>query len=174
MIYKLLFAGRPVPQKGLSDLLSALCLLEEFNWCLTIVGELPKDISISDFTFYDRVHLLGAIPNSEMPLILNTNDILVVPSHYENFGNIIIEGLACGVLIIASRIGGMKNLIENGYNGLLFEPKDHIQLSEKLKFVFEHPDITQQIRTNALLSSTQYDWKNIITKTLELFEKFIH
>ncbi len=173
MTFNLLFAGRPVLQKGLGDLLKALALLGDYDWTLTIVGEIPKEISMSDFIFYERVRLIGAISNDSMPCLLNSHSILVVPSHYENFGNIIIEGLACGIVIIASRTGGIKNLIKHMYNGLSFEPQNYIQLSDRIKFIFEHPQIVEEISKNALLSSIQYDWKNIIAQTLILFEKFI-
>ena len=173
MEFNLLFAGRPVMQKGLKDLFMALSLLKEYNWKLTIVGELPSEISTSQLTIKNRLTLVGAQSNDLMPMFLNQHDILIVPSHYENFGNIIIEGLACGTVIVAAKTGGIKDLITHGYNGFFFEPKNYIQLSNKIKYIFDNPYIMKDIGENALLSSIRYDWKNIIAETLVLFEKYL-
>ena len=173
MKFKLLFVGRPVIQKGLGDLLLALSLLEKHDWILTIVGELPDEIQISELPFKDRLQVIGAVPNDAMPTLLNTHDLLIVPSHYENFGNIIIEGLACGIVIIAARTGGIKNLIQNNHSGLFFEPKDYKELAAKIEYIFEYPDRAKILSENGLKNSAEYDWKNITTKTIKLLKRFV-
>lgn len=173
MVNKLLFVGRPAREKGLCDLLFALHLLGQYEWKLTIVGELPNDIQLSRFPFKDQLQIIGAVSNDLIPGILNTHNILIVPSHYENFGNIVIEGLACGIVIIAARTGGIKNLIIDNYNGLFFEPKDYIGLATKIEYIFKHPEIAKLLSENALVSSAKYDWKNITDETIKLLKKFI-
>jgi glycosyltransferase involved in cell wall biosynthesis len=173
MTFNLLFVGRPSKEKGLQDLLEALSQLSEYNWKLTIVGQIPNEILISHFSLKDRLILLGPIPNSAMPDILNNHDILIVPSHYESFGNIIIEGMACGITIIASKTGGIKNIIKHNYNGLFVDPKNHKQLTNRIVSLFESPSQMEVLSNNALSCSNRYDWKNIISETLELFNRLL-
>lgn len=173
MDYKLVFVGRPVREKGLCDLLSALSLLEQYSWKLTIVGELPDEIDLSTISFKHRLHITGALSNDLMPQILNSHDILIVPSHYENFGNIVIEGLACGIVIIASKTGGIKSLIRNNCNGLFFEPKNYKELADRIEYVFRHPEHAKLLSENALESSAIYDWKNIAAATVKLLKRFL-
>ena len=173
MNYKLLFVGRPVKEKGLLDLFSALSLLEKYEWSLTIVGQIPNDIQLSELSFKNRLRLIGVVSNDAMPAILNTHDILIVPSHYENFGNIVIEGLVCGIVIIAARTGGMKNIIQDNHNGLFFEPKNYKELAAKIEYIFEHPDKAKVLSENGLKNSAEYDWRNIVAKTIKLLKRFI-
>lgn len=173
MDYKLLFVGRPVGEKGLRDLLSALSLLQEFAWSLTIVGEVPDEIELSAVSFKHRLNITGALSNDIMPRILNDHDILIVPSHYENFGNIVIEGLACGIVVIAAETGGIKSLIRDNYNGLFFEPKNYKELADRIEYVFRHPEQAQLLSENALECSAKYDWKNIAAATVKLLKRFL-
>lgn len=168
-----MFIGRPVIEKGLNDLLNALSILDNYNWELSIVGEFPKEINLNDFPYKKRVHKIGALPNSEIPMIMNNHQIIIVPSHYENFGNVVIEGLACGLMIIASETGGIKDIIKNNHNGMLFTPKNHQHLASRLEIIFDNPKQIKVFSKNALICSKQYDWKYITKKTIKLFNDFL-
>jgi len=174
--FKLLFIGRPVKEKGLYELLEALNSLKRFKWVLTIIGELPDSSSLRKKLKKignSRLALLGPIPNEKISKIMNSNDIVVVPSYYENFGQVALEAMACGRAVVASRIGGLKELILDNINGLHCLPKDSIDLSEKLRYLFEHPAVITELGNEALKSALNYSHEKIFKQTIELFTSYL-
>ena len=171
--FKIIFIGRPVKEKGLFVLLSALSLIKTHNWHLTIVGDIPEEEKVISKieSLKDHVSLLGAVHNSEICKLLNLNRIIVVPSFYENFGQVVIEAMACGKTIIASRTGGLKELVIDGVNGILFTPQSVEDLAKKIQLVFDSPDLMVVLESEALNSVHKYSWEEVIKQTLELFNK---
>jgi glycosyltransferase involved in cell wall biosynthesis len=75
---------------------------------------------------------------------------LVLPSvWYENFPRVLVEAFACGLPVIASRLGAMADLIEEGVTGLLFEPGDAAQLAERLAWARANPGRMRRMGANA-------------------------
>lgn len=84
------------------------------------------------------VRLLGMVPHSEMPALYNMADVVVVPSvthhgYEEPLANCILEAMACGVPVIASAIGGLKDFIQSGRNGTLVPEGNHIALAHEIE-----------------------------------------
>lgn len=174
--FRLLFVGRPVVEKGLNDLLMALVMLSSFDWTLTIVGEMPSISELPEISALfnsGRVSCIGAVKNSRICELLNQHDILIVPSHYENFGNIVIEAMACGKAIIASKTGGLKGIIRDNYNGLHCLPKDPQHLASKLKMIFENPELIDIFGARAIIDSRKYAWPSVLRATLILFNQYL-
>ncbi len=171
--YTLLFIGRPVAGKGLTDLVRALDTLRDYNWTLTIIGDIIHDddlfTGIKPFLPH-QLSFLGPVPNAEICSLLNRHDIVVVPSRYENFGQVALEAMACSKAIIASGTGGLKELIINGYNGLHFAPGNHLDLSMQIKILFDNPSLMAELGEHAATRAKEYSWVRIIEKTLRLLE----
>lgn len=172
---RLIFIGRPVIGKGLADLLSALTYLLHYNWSLTVVGDVISTDIFKELvnTFAaDRIHFLGPVKNPDICPLLNHHQIVVVPSHYENFGQVALEAMACGKAIIASRTGGLREIIIDGYNGIHCNPRDPIDLSVKLKLLFDSPELINRLGCNALKDVSKYSWQRIIIETLKILKKY--
>jgi 1,4-alpha-glucan branching enzyme len=167
---ELLFVGRPVPEKGLADVLSALSRLRHHRWHLTIVGEIPPGIHID--AFGSAVTSLGTVRNREIARIMAVRDILLVPSHYETFGNVALEGLACGMVVLASYTGGLKTLIQHGETGFHFRPGDVADLTQILGFAIDNLTELTAIRQNARDASVHYSWDEIVLKTSALLARY--
>ncbi len=168
---KILFVGRPVKQKGLIDLIKALKLLLEYNWELGIIGKkYDEALEEADYTYIEkRIKHYGNITNKEVANIMREYDILVVPSHYENFGNIAIEGMASGLLIIVSKVNGLGELVEHKIDGLHFQPKSPISLAEQIKFALTNNVV--EIRKNALEKSKKFQWNILIENYNDILSK---
>ena len=101
---KLLFVGRPVPEKGLPDLLRVLAAMAELPWLLSVVGDrAPFELPITGI--HHRISFLGRVDQSEVARVMQRHDVLVVPSRYETFGTVALEGLATGLVVVAARVG---------------------------------------------------------------------
>lgn len=109
---------------------------------------------------------LGWLPREELLNIYRQSDICVVPSYWaEPFGITALEGMSAGKAVIASRIGGLKEIIIDNQTGLLFEPGNLPELSEKINFLLDNPQIRMTLGENARKSVIQnYTWDTIIDK----------
>jgi teichuronic acid biosynthesis glycosyltransferase TuaC len=126
----LCYAGRLAPEKGIGDL--APLLLGVSKDCpavrLVVVGDGPERKSlvraVREFGLGDRLRCVPMVGHGEMPAHLNAVDILVSPSRSEGFGQVLIEAQACGVPVIASLTGGIKEAVRDGESGILCGPGD--------------------------------------------------
>lgn len=114
----------------------------------------------------------GLIKNSQIPLYYAASDMLIVPSEYESFGIINIEAMAMAKPIIASDIGGIKDIIEDGVTGFLVEKDDHDRFLERISFLAEDEATRQQMGQKALERIRQYfDWDDIRKKYICAYRK---
>jgi len=91
-------------------------------------------------TGLQRVELLGHVSPSEVVTLMHGARFLVFPSQwYETFGRVAIEAFACGLPVVASRLGSMAEIIADGENGLHFTPGDGAELAEKVEWAWTHP-----------------------------------
>ena len=130
----LLFVGRLSPEKGLGVLAEAARSLAE---AVTVVGAGPMEQELSGAP---GLRLSGPLPMNEVLARMQESSALVMPSvWYENFPRTLVEAWASGLGVIASRLGAMADLIEDGVTGLLFEAGNAASLREKLMWALDHP-----------------------------------
>ena len=146
------FIGRLSEEKGLFTLLKAIDGLPEIP--LKILGEGPLGPKLKEFARsrqMDRVEFTGFIDGEAKQEILGRARALIFPSEcYESFGYSIIESHACGVPVIASAIGGAKELIHEGRNGFLFEPGNHLHLRKQISLLWGDQTNVSIMKENAL------------------------
>jgi len=138
-----LYIGRLDPEKGVLTLLQAWQQLK--NIPLKIRGDGRLLTETQDFikkNHLESVEIVGRLSNEELITLIKGAMFLVWPSegYYETFGLVAIEAFACGVPVIASRLGSMSELVKDGKTGLLFEPGDEKDLAVKIKFLLNNPD----------------------------------
>ena len=145
------YVGRLIEAKGVHILIEALSRIQE-NVRLVIVGEGPNRPKLQALAkkldLSDRVKILSPVPYSEMPRLLNSLDVLVLPSlettHWkELFGRILIEAMACGVPVVASASGGIPDVV--GDAGILFNVGDVADLVEKLRGLTQDPSKAEEL-----------------------------
>ncbi len=136
------YAGRLSEEKGIEVLLKSFKRLPKIG--LKIMGDGPlrtlvkKHISENDKI---KVDLMGYLPRDKGIDVMKQSRFLVFPSiWYETFGRTIIEAFACGIPVIASRLGAMAELVHDGETGLLFTPGDADDLAEKINWLWHHPN----------------------------------
>jgi glycosyltransferase involved in cell wall biosynthesis len=105
--------------------------------------------------FEDRFIFTGY--RSDAPALMRQLDVLVVASiEAEAFGRVIIEGQMAGLVVVASRIGGIPELIQDGQTGLLFEPGSAEALYKKLEYVVDHPEAVERIKKDGCASAHEH------------------
>lgn len=102
------------------------------------------------------IHCAGALPRSEMPRFWNSLDVAVVPSLYEPFGLVALEALACGVPVIATITGGLKEIVVDRECGLLVPPGDTEALSRALRLLLTDEPLRQRLAAGARLRAQEF------------------
>jgi len=136
----LLFVGRLVKQKSIDTLLKAIKHLKKEKIFLTIVGdgELRPYLEnlATELNILNKVAFVGKSKNVYQ--YFYESDIFILPSIWEGFGIVILEAFSSKNTVIATNIEGPSELIKDGENGLLFEPKNHLQLANHIKNLIEN------------------------------------
>ncbi len=149
----IIYAGRLGEEKGLKTLLRAWKKSPKAK--LKILGSGPYENKLKEIsaTFQlNNVEFLGLQPHKQCINLIRKARFLIMPSEcYETFGLTIIEAFACGKPVIASNLGAMAELVENGKTGLLFEPGNADDLAEKLLFLWNNNSMAKNMGENARL-----------------------
>ncbi|MEN0643145.1 1,4-alpha-glucan branching protein domain-containing protein [Alkalicoccobacillus gibsonii] len=165
--------GRLVPEKGFQFLLEAMQLLKKrgYDIQLQLAGEGPYYDRLSQLTeslkLTKHVSFKGFLQATECLAQLEEADIVVVPSLYEPFGLSALEAMSVGKPVIASSVGGLKELIIHKENGLLFEPGNVNELAQQIVRLIEEPIERTKMAEQAALVAEGYSWKRTADYTLE-------
>lgn len=129
-----LFVGRIAPGKGVSALVEASRFMPALS--VTIVGDGP-DLALLRQRAPANVSFTGQLPGEQVLAKMKRAAMLIMPSSwYEGFPVTLVEAFSCGLPVIAPRLGSLGEIIENGRNGLLYEPDDPAGLRDMIKAAF--------------------------------------
>ncbi len=174
---RLLFVGRAEERKGLPVLLSAFqALVEHVPSRLTVVGADPVEICrrVADPELMSHIDVLGKVSDSVLWRQLGEADILCAPSLTgESFGMVLIEAMAAGTTVIASKIAGYSDVVTNGVDGVLVPPADPQALAEELQLLAHEPDRMAAMGAAGRKSAERYAWPRIAEEVTDVYEKAI-
>ena len=124
--------------------------------------------------FAMRIQFTGWQSPANVAKWYETADILVVPSRYEPFGMVILEGMFYGLAVLAADVGGPSEILEHGRTGLLFPACDVQALSSALLWLVAHPLERQNIgRAAAYRIREQWLWKQKIPTMLNVYQELV-
>jgi glycogen(starch) synthase len=136
----------------------------------TYLAELQTQIDMEGVG--DIIQLAGFVPDDELRALLQRASCVVIPSLYEPFGIVALEGMAAGAPTIVARTGGLAEIVEGTGAGVLFEPGNHVALSNCIADVLNHPETADGLRTRAAaLLAGRYTWDAIAATTLGVYNK---
>jgi D-inositol-3-phosphate glycosyltransferase len=182
----ILFAGRIEPLKGVDTLLQAVALIQKRrpdmieDTCVAIIGgdpwtdspdeemarlqELRQQLDISNL-----VTFLGSKDQDALPNYYAAAEMVVIPSHYESFGLVALEAMACGTPVIASEVGGLAFLVRDGETGFHIPSRDPDALAERIHFLLANPGCRDWLGQQAQVYAQRYDWSLMIERMLTLY-----
>lgn len=171
----ILYVGQLAKHKGISILIEAFKKVKNKNVRLCIIGKGPnmewfEKLSEGD----ERIKFYGFISESKLREHYEQANITVVPSiWYDNSPMVIYESFMRGTPVIGSRIGGIPELVEDGYNGFLFEPGNTEQLKTILAGLSEDSAKLEELSINAFNSAKNYEVGRHIKKLTEIYKGLI-
>jgi D-inositol-3-phosphate glycosyltransferase len=184
----ILFVGRIEALKGIDTLIKAMAKLQEEGFlnqhpaCVAIIG---GEADVSDEMLSaemarlqtlrleagldDIVHFLGKRDQDTLQYFYSAAEVVVVPSHYESFGLVALEAMACGAPVVASETGGLAFLVRDGETGYHVPTGNVEALAEKIKELLTDEVLRIRMANAASSYARQYDWSIISDQILELY-----
>ncbi len=174
-----LFAGRIQALKGIDIAVSALARMSEPAHLVIVGGpsgpagqaELEHLRALATgLGLATRVHFIAPQPHDQLARFYQAADVLVMPSRSETFGLVAAEAQACGLPVVASRIGGLSYVVDDGESGLLVEAGNEPGFATALDRILGDEELRADLRQGALLKSAEFSWKATADRLLELYD----
>jgi D-inositol-3-phosphate glycosyltransferase len=187
----ILFVGRIERLKGLDTLIKAVACLQVQGLVepvhLAVIGgdpdAVPEEMSeemtriqkmCDDLTVGKMVAFLGKRNQDTLPYYYSAADVVVMPSHYESFGMVALEAMACGTPVIASQVGGLAYLVQDGVTGYQVPDGDDEILCGKLTALLGDASLRQQLGRNAAEYAQNYAWENIAAQIVGIYNDVVN
>jgi len=183
----ILFVGRIEPLKGLDTLIRAVACLQLKDLHepvrLAVIGgdpdAEPEDMSeemariqklCDELTVGKMVAFLGRRGQDTLAYYYSAAEVVVMPSHYESFGMVALEAMACGTPVIASQVGGLAFLVQDGITGFTIPAENSTALCEKLTSLLGDEALRRQMGHAAADYARNYDWKKIASQIVRIYQ----
>jgi glycogen synthase len=174
---RVLFVGRLAPQKGVRTLVAAAGLLEDPSAQVLLVGDGPERKALEReakrIGVGDRLLFEGFLAHERLPAVLAHADLLVLPSIYEELGTVLLEAMQAGLPVVASKTGGIPDVIEDGVNGLLVPPGEPGALARAIDRLLAERDLARQLSKGAQERAKDYDWEVLAERVLAVYRGVI-
>ena len=186
----IMFAGRIEPLKGIDTLIQAMALIKQRhpsvveNTCVAIIGgdpwaddpdaemtrlqQMRQDLDIHDFVLF-----LGAKDQEVLPNYYAAAEMVVMPSHYESFGMVALEAMAMGRPVIASEVGGLAFLIQDGINGYHVPTRNPEALAEHIYELLANNQCREEMGRAARHYAERFDWPIIAHRMLAVYQSLV-
>jgi D-inositol-3-phosphate glycosyltransferase len=183
-----LFVGRIEPLKGLDVLIEAMgrfCQskqVEQESLDLVIIGGEPEvspkamtaemarlQALREKFGIKDMVTFLGKRAQDTLPYYYSAAETVVVPSHYESFGMVALEAMACGTPVVASQVGGLAFLVQDGVTGYSVPVGDPQALCCRLMYLLNDAELRAKMGQQAAQFARRYAWEAITEQIVRVY-----
>jgi len=172
--FNILFPGGPKLKKGGDILIKAIKRLNskinDLNLYVALdvpEGHLTRRL-VHEYDLKNKVEFLGFLKATDYKALLNSVDILAMPSRMEPFGMVYLEAMALGIPIIASNVGGAPEIIKNFKNGILASPKPD-EVADAILKLYTDASLRREISENNLKDIHKFEWDKIVDQYIEIY-----
>lgn len=174
-----LFVGSLYPLKGPHVLLKAIPKIVKRNNNTTFVfvggGDIDEYKKLSEELGVEKyVRFTGYVGMNLKPLYFRAADVFCLPSvAHEIFGIVNLEAMVCGVPIVASKIGGVPDVVKDGENGLLVPPRNPEALADAIMYLLENEYVREKMGSNGQKKAKNYSWDGIAARVEMVYQRMI-
>jgi glycosyltransferase involved in cell wall biosynthesis len=176
----MIFVGDIDRVKGIYELINAFMLLKGkySNLHLILLGNGPDLQTVRNMTLLNSstraIHFMDTRPHDEVFQCLKAADLFVLPTYNEGLPNALLEAMACGLPIIATKVGGIPEVVRNGINGILIEPMNSGALYHAMDFVLSNNDIAEMMaRKGKMLVEREFTWQNTAERIITIYDNLL-
>jgi len=171
---QVIFAGRLSREKGTDSLISIAQKLSD-DIHLIVLGAGPEEQKIIDLAkTYKNIHFLGYQNKKETISLIRGSDILIQPSLQEGISSTLLEAMACKTAIIASDVGGNKEIIQNGITGILVEAQDTQSFVKEITNLLHNDQFRETLVNQASKNVEKYDWNYVGNLYLNIYKSLLN
>jgi glycosyltransferase involved in cell wall biosynthesis len=175
---RIVFAGRFMEQKNPLQFVKTLNELKELKWQGVMIGDGPlmEDVrcAIAEFGLEDKFQLTGWIEPQDVLTWFDKSDILFMPSRSEGLPVVGVQALAKGLAIVASRVGGFVDLVDDDKNGYLIEEVDAAKFLNSLSSLLSDSNRLLAYRTASLEKARSFELEQIVKEYENIFLRVKH
>lgn len=178
----LLFVGRIQPLKGVDVAIEALAALGHPTAVLLIVGgasgaegeaELARVKALAEsLGVLERVRFVPPQPHHLLATYYRASDVVLVPSRSESFGLVALEASACGTPVVATAVGGLLSLVDEGVNGFLVPDRDGETFARRVAQILADDDLAARMGEQAVRRSAAYSWQRAAMRMRRVVAEF--
>lgn len=175
---RIIFVGRLIEAKGVQNLISACNVLwDNFTFDLVIVGDgnyrTQLEIMVKP-SYSSFVKFTGTLSRPEVFKELKQSDIFVNPSYSEGLPTSVMEAALVGLPIIATDVGGTKEIIDDAQTGILIKPHNIAAISLHLGVLMSCPEVAREMGRRASVSvAAKFSWDTITKQYIDLLEEVV-
>jgi glycogen synthase len=173
---RIVYVGRIAPQKDLQTLVRAIALMET-DVHLVVVGDGPQRQAIealaTSLGIRDRMSIVGFVRHEEVPKFLHNGHVLVLPSMFEELGSVLLEGMAGGIPIVASRVRGIESVIDHEGNGILASPGDARAFAFAIDRVLKDAALRRRLTERAFADSARFTWSSLAEEIATIYRRAV-
>ena len=166
-------------EKGVVYLIEALAEIKKIypSAHLVLVGDGPAEEKIQSLVeklgLADIVFFKGFLPHRVVLKEISQGEVFVCPSLAEGLGNVFLEAQACGTPVIGTDVGGIPDIIQGGFNGLLIPAKNSQAIVEAVIKIFSDKNLAQRLTQNAQITVQKFAWPNIVSQVNDLYQTIL-
>ncbi len=169
----ILSAGRLVSWKGFRMLIKIMPRLSEISqlFRLVIAGDGPDkkglESMVKNLGLERKVYLVGIKSQEELAIYMAAADMFVLNSGYEGFSHQILEAMTAGVPVIATAMGGNKEVIRQGENGFMVKYQDEFNLVEAVKSLWQNPELQEEFKKEGKKTVERFSSEKMFDQTIK-------
>lgn len=170
---QIIFAGRLSKEKGILTILEVAKKIPD-NIHLLILGSGPEEKRVKEVVkLRTNVHYLGYQPREITIPLIRGSDILIQPSIIEGISSTILEAMVCKTVVIATRTGGNKEILEHNKTGVLVESDSGAQIIEEMFNLISNREKRRKLADEAFNEVQKYDWSNVGNLYLDIYKSLM-
>lgn len=167
---------------GIDTLIKAVSIVSEKigkeNVRVIIVGDGTEENNLKELAqsldLNDNIDFVGRVENSQVPYYINKCDTICLCSHSESFGVAALEASACERPVIATGVGGLKEVVKDNITGLAFEDNNEVQLAEKIISIYNNREKAKVMgKQGRQMVLEEYDWENNVKVMKDLYDTLL-
>lgn len=173
----ILFVGTLRPIKGVKYLIESMKIIQQYNPNIRLMlvgnGNDKENLNklVDTFKLSGCINFVGQIPNEIIPKYMAISDIFVLPSLSEGFPVVILEAMASGLPIVATKVGGLAEIVKDGINGYLVDPCRPEEIAEKVILILEDDKLSEKISKNNKEKALNYNWDRVVERLEDVYQK---
>ena len=175
----LLFVGRIQPLKGPDVAIRAVAALGRSDVQLAIVGgssgrsgdvqAAEAHALVDELGLHDQVHFIEPQPHHILSTWYRAADVVLVPSRSESFGLVALEAAACGIPVVASAVGGLLSLVDDGETGFLIDGRRPSEFATAIATILDDPELASSMGRAAEERARAYTWRSAAERLQSLY-----